>query len=73
MRGFSLVVPHDTTAANTPEQCTSALQHLATTVRADTRSSEALRLEELLLRASHGRGRRAPGRGSLLPSQLHEE
>ena len=73
MRGFSLVVPEDTTAANSPEQCASALQHLATTVRADTRNSEALRLEELVLRASHGGGRRGRGKGSLLPSQLLRE
>jgi nicotinamidase-related amidase len=74
MRGYSLVVPEDTTAANSPEQCSSALQHLATTVRADTRSSEALRLEELVLRASHGGGRRGRASEPLAPSQLlHEQ
>ena len=69
MRGFSLVVPEDTTAANTPALCTAALQHLATTVHADTRNSEALRLEELIVRARENGGRRAPGKGSLLPQQ----
>lgn len=73
MRGFSLVVPEDTTAAITPERCAAALQHLATAVHADTRSSEALRLEELVLRASHGRDARTSARKSLLPGHmLHE-
>lgn len=67
MRGYSLVVPEDTTAANSRDLCTAALEHLQTTVHADTRNSEALRLEELVLRASHGGARR---KSSLLPAPL---
>lgn len=73
MRGYSLVVPEDTTAANTAAQCAAALEHLATAVHADIRNSEALRLEELMLRASHGSVRRTRGKSSLLPGRLLPE
>ena len=68
MRGFSLVVPEDTTAAQTPEQCRATLQHLRATVHADTTPSEALRLEALVTRARHGQARRARTHAALVGS-----
>jgi nicotinamidase-related amidase len=47
MRGFSVLVPRDATAANTPELRAQALALLERTLRADTRPSEAISFENL--------------------------
>jgi nicotinamidase-related amidase len=52
MRGFSSCVPADTTAANTPALAEQALALLESTVRADTRVSDAVSFEELVKRAT---------------------
>jgi nicotinamidase-related amidase len=58
MRGFSLCVPKDTTAANTPTLAEQSLALLESTLRADTRESSTLAFDELVKRASELRGRR---------------
>jgi len=42
MRGFRTIIPHDTTAANTPDVCAGALRQLEYTLRAVTADSSAL-------------------------------
>jgi nicotinamidase-related amidase len=74
MRGFSVFVPRDATAANTPELAEQALALLESTVHADTRPSEQLSFDALAREASGirqgRRARRAGGTGgpAVVPS-----
>ena len=68
MRGFSLVVPSDTTAANHTEQCSAALAHLETALHADTRDSEQLDFEQLRASCGNERQRARRARGSMVGS-----
>jgi nicotinamidase-related amidase len=62
MRGFTLSVPSDTTAANTPALAEQALTLLESTVHADTRPSSELSFEALTERAPDRPGKHpAPG------------
>ena len=47
MRDYRVVVPRDTTAANTPRLCTESLEHLESTVHALTCASTELDFERL--------------------------
>ena len=47
MRGFRLVVPQDTTAANTEELCSQTLHQLKISMQTDIRRSEEIDLESL--------------------------
>lgn len=61
MRGFQLVVPRDTCAANTDELSRDALVQLENTVHADTRPAEEIRFEELARRERRPRLRESRG------------
>jgi nicotinamidase-related amidase len=50
MRDYRLFVPRDCVAANTWELSEGALQQIATVLKADTRPSSELRLEDVLTR-----------------------
>ena len=54
LRGFRLFVPRDCVAAETSARNSRALQIIGRTMKADTRSSDRLRLASLM----KGRGRR---------------